>query len=131
VDPNAHAPTLVDFERLARAALNDLPAPFGDLLDGVVLRVEDWPEEAVLDELGIDDAYGLTGLYSGRPLGEKSSLDTATLPDTIHLYRRPLLDEWADTDVGLADLIRHVVVHEAGHHFGLSDEDMHRLEDDA
>lgn len=123
------APDLAQMERIARDALAVLPEPFASLLGGVVLHVEDWPEEAVLEELGIEDAYDLTGLYTGRPVGEPKQ--TGDVPDTIHLYRRPLLDEWADTGVGLAELIAHVVVHEAGHHFGLSDADMHRLEDEA
>ena len=121
-----HAPTLAEMETRARGAIATLPEPFRSLLAGVILKVEDWPEEEVLRELGIEDAYDLTGLYTGRSVaGER---ETGDLPDTIHLYRRPLLDEWADTGVGLAELIRHVVVHEAGHHFGLSDEDMHLLE---
>lgn len=123
------APDLAAMERIALDALRSLPEPFASLLDGVVLRVEDWPDEAALRELGIEDAYDLTGLYTGRPVGEPRQ--TGDLPDTIHLFRRPLLDEWADTGVGLAELIAHVVVHEAGHHFGLSDADIHRLEDEA
>ena len=125
------APSSDDIERLARAALARIPEPFAAHLDDVVLLVEDFAEEDVLREMGMEDPFELTGLYSGRPVGEKSSFDVAAMPDTIHLYRRPLLDEWVETGVSLEALITHVVVHEVGHHFGLSDDDMHALEDAA
>ena len=82
----------------------------------------------LLDALGIEDPYDLTGLYHGRPIGEKSSMESGALPDRIHLYRRAILDEWVATGVGLTELVRHVTIHEIGHHFGLSDADMHALE---
>ncbi len=122
------APDAAVIEALARAAIAALPPPFGALLSGVVLRVEEFAEDDVLAEFGIEDAFELTGLYTGRSITEKSSVESGTMPDTIHLYRRPLLDEWIETDVALEDLITHVLVHEAGHHFGLSDADMHGLE---
>lgn len=122
------APDATRIETLARATIARLPEAFARHLDGVVLRVEEFAEEAVLDEMGIDDPFGLTGLYTGRPIGEKSSLDSGALPDMIHLYRRPLLDEWVETGVSLEALVAHVVIHEIGHHFGLSDEDMAALE---
>lgn len=125
------APTAADIERLAEAAIARMPAHFRRHLDGVVLRVDDFPDEEVLRELGIEDAFDLTGLYSGRPIGEQSSLLSGELPAMIHLYRRPLLDEWVDTGVALDALVTHVIVHEAGHHFGFSDEDMHAIEDAA
>jgi predicted Zn-dependent protease with MMP-like domain len=125
------APSSDDIERLARAALARIPEPFAAHLGDVVLLVEDFAEEDVLREMGMEDPFELTGLYSGRPVGEKSSFDVAAMPDTIHLYRRPLLDEWVETGVSLEALITHVVVHEVGHHFGLSDDDMHALEDAA
>lgn len=118
-------------ERLARAALARIPEPFAAHLADVVLIVEEFADEATLVEMGIEDPFELTGLYSGRPVGEKSAFDGVALPDTIHLYRRPLLDEWVDTGVSLEALVTHVVVHEVGHHFGLSDDDMHALEDAA
>jgi len=122
------APTADDIEALACAALAALPAAFRAHLGDIALRVEEFPEQEVLDELGIEDPFDLTGLYTGRPLGEKSVSDTGALPDMIHLYRRPLLDEWVETGVTLAALVTHVLVHEVGHHFGLSDADMHALE---
>jgi predicted Zn-dependent protease with MMP-like domain len=104
---------------------------FRALLDGVVVRVEDFAEEDVLRELGIEDPFELTGLYTGRPVGEQLSMAPGELMPVIHLYRRPLLDEWVETGVGLEALITHVIVHEVGHHFGLSDADMHAIEDEA
>ena len=123
------APDAATIEAYARAALAGLPPPFAAHLDNVVLLVEELADDATLDALGIADPFELTGLYHGRPLGEKSSLDSGALPDRIHLYRRALLDEWVETGVSLESLIAHVVVHEVGHHFGLSDDDMHALED--
>lgn len=123
------APDAAAIERLARAVVAGLPPIFGRHLGDIVFRIDEFADDDVLAELGIEDPFELTGLYTGRPLGEKSSTDVGTAPDMIHLYRRPLLDEWIDTDVTLEALIAHVVVHEIGHHFGLSDDDMHALED--
>ena len=120
------APTLEDIETIARTALERLPEPFAGHLKGVVLIVEEFPSEDLLEELGIEDPFDLTGLYSGRP-AELEAV-TGDLPPMIHLFRRPILDEWADGGVTLEDLVVHVVVHEAGHHFGLSDDDMEWLE---
>jgi predicted Zn-dependent protease with MMP-like domain len=122
------APDAAEIERLADAAIARLPETFRRHLEGVVLRVEEFADDAVLDELGIEDPFDLTGLYTGRPIGEQSSMLSGELPAMIHLYRRPLLDEWADTGVSLEDLVTHVIVHEAGHHFGFSDEEMHAIE---
>ncbi len=108
-----------------------LPEAFRQHLGGVVLRIEEFAEDEVLDQLGIEDPFELTGLYSGRPMGEQSSMLSGELPPMIHLYRRPLLDEWVETGVSLEALITHVIVHEVGHHFGLSDADMHAIEDAA
>ncbi len=119
-------PSLDDIETIARAALKRLPEPFAGYLREVVLIVEDFPAEDMLDNLGIEDSYELTGLYTGRP----AELETMTgdLPAMIHLFRRAILDEWADGGVTLNDLVSHVLIHEAGHHFGLSDDDMEWLE---
>jgi predicted Zn-dependent protease with MMP-like domain len=106
-----------------------LPAPFRDHLDGVVFQIAEFAEQDVLDEMGIEDPFELTGLYSGRPIGEQSSMLSGELPAMIHLYRRPLLDEWVATGVSLEALVTHVIIHEIGHHFGFSDADMHALED--
>jgi len=122
------APDADAIEALARAVLARLPEPFRRHLDTVVLRVEEFAEDAVLEEMGIADPLALSGLYTGRPVGEKSVADSGALPDMIHLYRRALLDEWVETGVSLDALIAHVVIHEVGHHFGLSDDDMHAIE---
>jgi predicted Zn-dependent protease with MMP-like domain len=127
-DPATFAPDADRIEALARDAIARLPEAFRRHLDDIVLRVEDLAEEDVLAELGIDDPFELTGLYTGRPIGDKSVSDFATMPDMIHLYRRALLDEWIETGVSLEALIAHVLIHEVGHHFGLSDADMHALE---
>lgn len=125
------APDAAAIERLADAAIAGLPEKFRMHLDGVVLQVDDFADDDVLKQLGIEDPFDLTGLYSGRPIGEQSSLLSGELPAMIHLYRRPLLDEWAETGVSLEELVTHVLVHEVGHHFGFSDEEMHAIEDAA
>jgi predicted Zn-dependent protease with MMP-like domain len=125
------APDAAAIEGMARAALARIPAPFAQHLAGVVLLVEDVADDETLAALGIEDPIELTGIYHGRPIGEKSSFDSGAMPDRIHLYRLPILWEWIETGVRLDDLVHHVVVHEVGHHFGLSDDDMHALEDAA
>lgn len=126
-----HAPDAVAIERLAEAAIAALPVEFRRYLEGVVLRIEDFADEEVLASFGMEDPFELTGLYSGRSLDQQSSWVSGELPPMIHLYRRPLLDEWVDTGVALEALITHVIVHEVGHHFGFSDDDMHAIEDAA
>jgi predicted Zn-dependent protease with MMP-like domain len=126
-----YAPDAAEIERLAEAAIARLPAHFRRHLDGVVLRVEEFADDEVLAELGVEDAFDLSGLYTGRPIGERSSMLSGELPAMIHLYRRPLLDEWAETGVSLEALVTHVLVHEVGHHFGFSDADMHAIEEAA
>jgi predicted Zn-dependent protease with MMP-like domain len=132
------APSLDDIEMIARAALKRLPEPFAGHLKEVVLIVEDFPSGDMLDELGIEDAYELTGLYTGRP-AELEAM-TGDLPPMIHLFRRAIIDEWAASAeydeagkqknrcVTLTDLVSHILIHETGHHFGLSDDDMEWLE---
>ena len=122
------APSAAEMEALARATLARIPEPFASHLSDIVLLVEDFADDETLAAMEMEP-YELTGLYHGSPIGEKSAFDGMRLPDRIHLYRQPLLAEWCETGVDLDDLIRHVVVHEVGHHFGLSDDDMHALED--
>lgn len=124
-------PTAAEIEAIARAALERLPEPFAGHLRAVVLTVEDFAEADVLAEFGMEDPFELTGLYSGRPLTEKSVSDSGTLPDRVFLYRRPILDEWAEGGEELEHLVTHVLIHEVGHHFGFSDEDMRALEEAA
>ena len=125
------APDAAAIERLAEQAIAALPDTFREHLDGVVLRDEDFAGDDVLEQFGIEDPFELSGLYTGRPVGEQSSMLSGELPAMIHLYRRPLLDEWAESGVSLEELVTHVIVHEVGHHFGFSDEEMHALEDAA
>jgi predicted Zn-dependent protease with MMP-like domain len=125
------APDAATIELLAEAAIARLPETFRRHLANVVLRIEEHADDEVLDQLGIEDAFELTGLYSGRSLDKQDSWTSGELPPMIHLYRRPLLDEWAETGVSLEALITHVIVHEIGHHFGFSDADMHAIEDEA
>lgn len=129
--PSQFAPDAARIEALARAALARIPEPFAGHLKEVVLLVEEFADDETLQAMEIEDPFALTGLYHGLPVGEKSAWTGVSMPDRIHLYRRALLDEWVETGVGLDALITHVVVHEVGHHFGLSDADMHALEEAA
>ena len=123
------APSADEIERIARAAMARLPAKFAVHLDDIVLMVEDFADDETLVELGIEDPFGLTGVYEGTPLTERSVGDSGALPDRIRLFRVPILDEWIGSDgEQLEHLVAHVVVHEIGHHFGLSDADMDALE---
>ncbi len=124
-----HEPSTAEFESAAQGVLARLPEVFRRELEGVVLRIEEFATDEQLDSLGIEDPYELTGLYEGVALTERSQWDSDGLPPVITLFRQPLLAEMEETYVGFAALIRHVVIHEAGHHFGLSDDDMHALED--
>lgn len=130
--PTAHPfgepPSLDAIEAMARAALETLPAAFAEHLGDILFRVDEFPEDAVLDELGIESPFDLMGLYQGVDLGSKSVNDPAEMPDMVFLYRRPILDYWCETGEDLAHIVRHVVIHEIGHHFGLSDDDMEAIE---
>ena len=114
---------------LARLALEGLPEPFVRHLGDVVLTIQDFADEATLASMEIEDPFDLTGLYEGIPIGDKEAGHPGALPDRIRLFRRPILDEWADSGERLETLVRHILVHEVGHHFGLSDADMHALEE--
>ncbi len=123
------APSLDDVAALAQAAFDALPEGFRRMAGDVLFRVEDFAEEAILADLGIDDPFGLTGLYSGVDIGDRSVFAPPPQPSMVFLYRRPILDEWAERgDVSLEDLVAHVLVHEIGHHFGLSDDDIEAIE---
>ena len=128
---NAPAPSLDDFAALADEAFKALPQPFKGLAGEVRMNVEDFATDEVLDDLGIEDPFQLTGLYQGVNLAERSVLDPIPHLSQVFLYRRPILDEWAERgEVTLFELITHVLVHEIGHHFGLSDADIHAAEED-
>jgi predicted Zn-dependent protease with MMP-like domain len=121
-------PSADEIEAIARATLQRLPDPFASSLGDVVLLIQDFADEATLAQMGIEDPFELSGLYEGIPLTERSVEESGTLPERILLYRRPILDEWADSEETLEHLVAHVLIHEVGHHFGLSDDDIHALE---
>jgi predicted Zn-dependent protease with MMP-like domain len=122
-------PSDEEIEAIARATLRGLPDPFARSLGDVVLIVRDFADEHTLRQMGIEDPFDLSGLYDGIPLTERSVEQSGTMPERIFLYRRPIIDEWADGGEALEHLVAHILIHEVGHHFGLSDEDIHALED--
>jgi predicted Zn-dependent protease with MMP-like domain len=125
IAPDLIAPDLALIEQLARDAVLSLPEPYRAAAAQIILRVEDFAPDEVLESLDLTDPFELTGLYDGTPLTERSVMDQTTHPDVIWLFRRPILDEWADRgNVSLAELVTHVLVHEVAHHFGWSDEDI-------
>jgi predicted Zn-dependent protease with MMP-like domain len=125
------APSLAELETLADAAYRRLPEAFRKLTGDLLIRVEDFPTDEVLDQMGIDSPFDLLGLYAGVDLARKSVMDVSAMPDMVFLYRRPILDYWAENEETLGSIVTHVLVHEIGHHFGLSDADMERIEEEA
>ncbi len=121
-------PTLADLEAIAREAFAGIPAELRRFARGVVIRVEDFPDDETLDEMECETPFDLLGLYRGVDLRRKSVLDTPDDLDMVYLYRRPILDYWCDVGEDLTHVVRHVLIHEIGHHFGLSDDDMERIE---
>jgi predicted Zn-dependent protease with MMP-like domain len=129
---NSAAPSLADFEGLAAAAYARLPEGFRRLCDGLVIRVEDFPADEVLKEFEAESDFDLLGLFTGVGLPHDSAVaESGRLPNMVHLYRRPIIDYWAEHEETLGAVITHVLVHEIGHHFGLSDADMERIESEA
>jgi predicted Zn-dependent protease with MMP-like domain len=122
-------PSADEIEAIARDTLRRLPEPFSESIGDIVLLVYDFADEETLRAMGMDDPFELSGLYEGIPLTERSVEQSGTLPERIFLYRRPILDEWAAGEETLDHLVAHVLIHEVGHHFGLSDDDIHALED--
>lgn len=122
--------TLEEMDALAREVLATLPEPFRSHCRDIVLQVEDFATQDQLASVGLVDRWELTGLYEGRPLPEHSQWQSGELPPRIWLFRMPLIAEMRATGVALDALVRHVVIHEAGHHFGFSDAEMHALEDE-
>ncbi len=126
------APTLVDVEALADAAYAQLPARFRRMCEGLVIQVVDFPDDETLDEMGAESEFDLLGLFRGRGLPQRGAVsETGELPNMIWLYRRPLLDYWCEGEDTLSAVVTHVLVHEIGHHFGLSDADMEAIEREA
>ncbi|WP_396595702.1 metallopeptidase family protein [Brevundimonas sp. R86498] len=123
------APSLDDFARLARQAFDALPEPFRTAAGDVVIRIDDFADDETLASVGLGDPFDLTGLYHGVHIGEREGLGPAPEPSRVFLYRRPILDEWCERgDVGLAEIIAHVLIHEIGHHMGLDDNDIDAIE---
>jgi predicted Zn-dependent protease with MMP-like domain len=122
------APSLAELEVLASEVLADLPRNFRDLCEGVVIQVDDFPSDEVLEEMQAESEFDLLGLFQGTGLPFRSDSAPVEMPNMIWLYRRPILDYWAEHDETLGAIIKHVLVHEIGHHFGLSDDDMAAIE---
>jgi predicted Zn-dependent protease with MMP-like domain len=121
-------PSLAELEALAQGALATIPDELKRHLGPVVIRVEDFPDEETEEEMGLDSPFDLLGLYRGVALPHKSVSSTSATIDMVFLYRRPILDYWCETGEDLAHVVRHVLIHEIGHHFGFSDDDMDRIE---
>ena len=121
-------PSLADLEELARRALDTIPRGLKQHLGPVVIRVEEFPDEETEEVMGLESPFDILGLYRGVALPDKSISDPRPDLDIVFLYRRPILDYWCETGEDLARVVRHVLVHEIGHHFGFSDEDMARIE---
>jgi predicted Zn-dependent protease with MMP-like domain len=124
------APDIEDISRLAEQAFRALPEALLRHARDVVIRVEDFPDAETMETMELDTPFDLLGLYRGVDLPRRSVLDSGRLPDIVHLYRRPILDEWCESGERLEDIVRNVLVHEIGHHFGFSDEEMEALEEE-
>lgn len=129
ISPDAIAPDLLLIEQLAHEAIVGLPEPYRAAATQIILRIENFAPDDVLEGMDLHDPFELTGLYDGIPLTEKSVMDQPQHPDVIWLFRRPVLDEWADRgDVSLQELVTHVIVHELAHHFGWTDEEIAKID---
>ena len=131
MSPSSKSPSLADIEIIARDAFAELPKHFRDLCEGLIFHVEDFPSEDVLTAMDAESEFDLLGLFQGVGLPFRSNDDIAPMPNMIWLYRRPILDYWAENDETLGHIVTHVLVHEIGHHFGLSDDDIAAIEADA
>jgi predicted Zn-dependent protease with MMP-like domain len=123
-------PSIDDLIELAEEGFERVPARLRAMVRGVAIQVVDFPDDETLDEMGLESPFDLLGLYTGTPFGQKT-FAIATRPDMIFLYRRPILDYWCETGEDLGHVVRHVLIHEIGHHFGFSDDDMEALEQEA
>ena len=124
----SHPPSLDDLEAIGREALKTIPKPLARYVREVVIRVDEFPDEETEKAMGLESPFDLLGLYRGVSLNRRSVSDSARNVDMVFLYRRPILDYWSESGEDLVDIVRHVLVHEIGHHFGFSDEDMERIQ---
>ncbi|HET6469471.1 MAG TPA: metallopeptidase family protein [Geminicoccaceae bacterium] len=130
--PHGLPPSADDLARLGQEVLDELPPEFRDHVRSVPIRIEDFADDETLEEMEIEDPFDLSGLYRGVPIGLQEGVSVPSgVPDMIHLYRRPILDEWCERGIPLKELVRTVLIHEIGHHLGLSDEDIDRIEEEA
>lgn len=123
-----YAPGLGEFESLAVGAYAHLPEDFRSLTGDLVIEIADFPDDEIFEDMGLETPFDLLGLFEGRGLSERFAIETGELPNRITLYRRAIIDYWAENEETLGDIITHVLIHEIGHHFGLSDDDMERIE---
>jgi len=131
IDRYSTPPTVADLEAVAREAYAGIPVQLRRFAQNVVVRVQDFPDDETMEDLECDSPFDLLGLYRGVDLSRKSVSDTPEDLDRIYLYRRPILDYWCETGEDLTHVVRHILIHEIGHHFGLSDDDMERIEAEA
>lgn len=124
----ANAPSLDDMERMATDAFAQLPDTFRAQCEGLVICVDDFPDDSMLRDVGLEDPFDLLGLFQGVGLPFRSTSETATMPNRVWLFRRPILDYWSEHDETLGAIVTHVLAHEIGHHFGLSDDDIAAIE---
>lgn len=125
---NRLSPALSEIESLAIEAYAHLPDDFRSLCGDITIQVSEFPDDQIVEDMGLESPFDLLGLFEGRCIGERFSLQTGERPNTITIYRRAVLDYWAEYEEALGDIVTHVLIHEIGHHFGLSDEDMERIE---
>ena len=128
VDRFTTPPEVQDLEALSREAFATIPQELRRVLGDVVIQVSEFPDDDTMEEMDCETPFDLLGLYRGVNLMDKSSMGLAEAPDMIYLYRRPILDYWCETGEDIAQVVRHVLIHEIGHHFGFSDDDMERIE---
>ncbi len=123
-----YAPDADDIAEMAEEALAIIPDPLRSQLQNVLISVEEFPDDEIIEAMGLDTPFDLLGLYQGVSLDQKSTFDLPDEPDMVLLFRRPILDFWCESDDPLDAVVRHVLIHEIGHHFGFSDEDMEEIE---
>jgi predicted Zn-dependent protease with MMP-like domain len=125
---DAYAPSLEAIEQLAREAYGQLPDDFRGLCQDLIIQISDFPTDDIFEDMALETPFDLLGLFEGRGVTERFSVENGELPNRVTLYRRPILDYWAENEETLGDIIAHVLIHEIGHHFGLSDEDIEEIE---